>query len=76
MTELKKEINELYKKKKEIEEIMIEISDGLFKENALEGSLIDEKGFPRKDIDVHNVLIQRKTLNCNVKIKKRFKNRL
>jgi hypothetical protein len=65
MIKLKNEIKELDKQKKELEETMLELADGLNKKGSLIGSLVDEDGFPRNDIDVHNTIIQRKTLNCN-----------
>jgi 26S proteasome non-ATPase regulatory subunit 9 len=61
----KENAKQLMAKKELIEEEMASITKELTTSGAgLSGTLIDNQGFPRGDIDVHQTLILRNRLNC------------
>eukprot|EP01080_Neovahlkampfia_damariscottae_P000137 gene137-4383_t len=59
-----KDLKLLIKKKEDMEELIEELTSGLKKSGGITGALVDQEGFPRSDIDVHQTLIMRNKLNC------------
>jgi 26S proteasome non-ATPase regulatory subunit 9 len=63
-SETKEVLKGLVKNKQEMEEAMETFAYKLEKSGGTSGSLVDHDGYPRRDVDVHDTLIERNKLNC------------
>ena len=61
---VQQKLQSLAEERKTLEKELMQITDFLVTNKVVTGSLVDDEGYPRADIDVYNVRIMRNRKDC------------